>query len=394
MAKKKITEGLKKANALRQKRATDIADWQSALNDAVKPENPRRRKLLAVYERILLDCRLHGMIDQRKLKIKGHPFGLVDTEGKVNEELDALFRQKWFREFLDYTLDALFYGHSLFEFSFEAESIVLDLIPRAHVVPETGEVLQSLDAQSGIQYRDKAFASSVIEVGEKEDLGLLNKAVPMVLYKAFAFALWSEFGELFVMPAKVLYTTTDESKQDQLINSLRELGSATAAIFDKEDRLDYLKNDGANTDVYRNLIADANSELAVLILGQTSTTEEKSYAGSARVHDEVSDDIMQSDKVFVEEVVNNLLLPLLQANGYNTEGYRFAFSMVQNTKEMLGLLEKLLPYYNIDEEWILDKLGVPVTKKQGAFESPELSLNAGGTVKLHANIHNIYNHKH
>lgn len=70
-------------------------------------------------------------------------FKLVDAKGNEDEEAHHFFDQAWFKQMLEYALDANLWGHSLIELG----DLTTDgdgcpyytdvkLIPRKHIIPE------------------------------------------------------------------------------------------------------------------------------------------------------------------------------------------------------------------------------------------------------------------
>ena len=110
-------------------------------------------------------------------------------------------------------LDARAFGHSVVELSTDNEGRLAEtLIPRTHVVPEKGYILIQESDTKGIAYRDtKEYGMWILEFGARHDYGLLNKAVPHVLFKKFAEACWSELCEIYGVPPRYLKTDTSDS---------------------------------------------------------------------------------------------------------------------------------------------------------------------------------------
>ena len=104
---------------------TDIATYKSAVTSAESLINPNRKQLLTIYKNIELDAHLTAAVSQRKNLTLSKDFE-VYVNDEENEDLEVIINQKWFRDFLDYSLDSVFYGYSLIQF----DSILMMLLRR------------------------------------------------------------------------------------------------------------------------------------------------------------------------------------------------------------------------------------------------------------------------
>ena len=129
----------------------DIGIWRDAVNSAESITNPQRTELLRTYKDVILDSHLTAAITQRKKLTLAKKFE-ISIDGVDNKELTKLVKTAWFRDFLDLSLDSIFYGHSLIQFGdvtdtgFES----VDLVPREFVKPESHLVTQNrFDSEGG-----------------------------------------------------------------------------------------------------------------------------------------------------------------------------------------------------------------------------------------------------
>jgi phage gp29-like protein len=75
------------------------------------------------------------------------------------------------------------------------------------------------------------------------------------------------------------------------------------------------KGGGDPHQIYGSLIDKCDAAISKTILSQTGTTDEKAYSGSAKVHGDTEADIIFSDKLDIEAVVNKELIPRMQKIG-------------------------------------------------------------------------------
>ena len=216
--------------------------------------------MLNLYDDVVLDGHISGLIEHSKLeKLLAQEFRVIDIKsGETDEELTDKLQAHWFFKFLEYSLDSRWYGHSLIEF----EQISADLVstpivvPRCHVVPEFGVYLKQLSDSKGIAYRDTPFMNYLVEVGDNNNLGLLNKAAPHFLYKKNASIAWSEYTELFGMPIRIGKTNTKDNEDlNRMEAMLKDLGSAAYGVFKEREEIEFVEsNRGDAYNVYDKLI--------------------------------------------------------------------------------------------------------------------------------------------
>jgi phage gp29-like protein len=86
-------------------------------------------------------------------------------------------------------------------------------------------------------------------------------------------------------------------------------------VLSKDDELTFEGDARSDISMYQNLNEYCDKSISKILLGQTGTTDEKSFSGSAGVHKEILDSIIRSDREFIESVVNSELVPKLQTLG-------------------------------------------------------------------------------
>lgn len=305
----------------------DINRWRSALTQAENPEQPNRTALYQLYDDLVLDNHLNAAMATRRQHVLSAEFELEGPSGNKEEGKDWLQRE-WFYRFMRHALDSLFYGHSLVEFAPKRgeEFSDLRLIPRSNVIPETGMIkTKHTERKGSFSYRDSKYQNYLIELGSPEDLGLLAKAAPNVLWKKVAQSAWSEYAELFGMPLRVGKTNTSDAQRfEQLEEMLKNMGSAAYAVFDETEEVEFVESKQQDAwQVFDRLVERCNTEISKLILGQTMTADAGSSYSQAQVHEHVMGAYTASDKRFLAFVINAQLMPFLLRHGYPLDGLRF-----------------------------------------------------------------------
>jgi phage gp29-like protein len=344
----------------------DIKKWRSAVTSAESVQNPSRSTLYDLYAELLLDAHLQSVLEKRRTAVMNVPV-TFRTDGDIDEELEMLIQSPWFSRMIADVLDTKFWGHTLLQFRKDGVFIDYDLIPRKHVMPERGIVKLNQNDSTGLPYRDGAIPG-VMEVGSRTDLGLLCQAAPWVIYKRNCMGDYAQYAELFGMPIrKGTYDGYDEIARQKLLNDLAEMGSAGVFVHPEGTSVDFVESTqkGGSNEVYTGLINIANAEISKLILGNTLTTDvgQSGTQALGTIHREVEEQIMQSDRRFVTEVLNYHLSDVLTAFGYNLENGEFAFQDEESIplKDQIDVLVKArnelkLP---ISDDHLYETLGIP-----------------------------------
>lgn len=323
---------------------TDLAKYRNAVNSAENIHQPFRYNLYQLYNQTVLDAHVTSVITQRKNLTLQKEFYVYNADGTENEEKTKLIRTKWFYEYLDLALDSMFWGHSLIQF----EDIIdmngieqfkcVDLIPRIYVKPELHIVTQDYASFTGKDYLEKPYSTWCISVGKPKDLGLLLKITPLQIWKKNALGAWAEFTEKFGSPVRILKSDDkDDNTQRAQKDMMQNMGNSLWLILGKDDDYQILPN--GTTDAYQvfdMMIQRCNSEISKLVLGQTGTTDEKSFVGSAEVHERIMESYAWSDEIFIKGINNYQLIPMLNNLGFGLDG---CYIGVEHDEE-LDLIEK------------------------------------------------------
>lgn len=336
----------------------DIADWQSAIRSAESVTRPRRLRLLELYQNILSDAFLFSLINKRTLACLSDPILFLNDDRSVNDEVSELLQQTWFSHIVQWISESIYYGFSLIELNPKTQTF--HLIPRAHVLPEQSKILFYPLGEDGIDYTKPPYNQYMLFVGNPKNLGLLMQACPIVLYKRGSLADWATFCEIFGMPIRE-YTYNPNNPQAKLEaeRAAKEAGAAAYIVTPEGSQLKLHNGiNGTGNDVYERFRLAMNEELSILILGQSMTTTNGSSRSQAEVHERQQELIIKSDRNYIENTLNEVVLPLLQAHGIiNAKGY-FAYE----SKERITIddIVKLGNLYKIPASYISDRFGIEI----------------------------------
>lgn len=358
----------------------DIASWQSAIRASVNIDTPRRARLQNLYSDIMLDAHLTSQIELRRQKLLSTP-GVLKRDGQIDEQYTDLIANSQWRVKLDtYAFDSELFGTTVIEFITNKEgNLDVMLIPRTNVVPEQGLILLKEDDTKGIEYRNvREYGTWLLEFGNTSNLGLLNKAVPHVLFKKFAQACWSELCEIYGIPPRVLKTNTQDPEMLARGEAMmRDMGSASWWLIDTDENFEFAQGVSTNGDVYKNLINLCQNELSLLING--AIVGQDTVNGN-RSKEEVSiglmDTVGDADKRRMEGYWNGIIMPALVRIGILPEGLRYEYQPQENSEKLFDQTHKILQYMDVDPAWVKDKFGIEVLGMRKATPPNTLSVGS------------------
>lgn len=351
----------------------DIADWRAAWQLAINVDNPNRQRLYDIYRDVAVDLHLSGCIEQRRGFVMSRSFKLVNESGDEDETAKHYFDQSWFKQLLRLCHDSLWFGHSLIELGELTQDgdgcLSYDgvrLIPRKHVIPEYHRCVQNVgdDWTSGIDYHERPYSDWLIEAGQSDDLGLFLKAAQQTIPKKNALAFWDAFAEIFGMPMRVAKTTTRDPKEwRRLEQMIQEAGSNLGMVTGMETEVQFVESGkGDAFNVYDKRIDRANSELSKLTIGQTMTIEDGSSLSQSETHLQVFENLVESDRDMLRDIVNNQLIPRMIKHGFPLKGLRFEWddAVDYTPEQQINYETMILNNFEVDPSYFADKYGMPV----------------------------------
>lgn len=349
----------------------DATKFNIALQAAESPMYPNRFLLMQTYQQIVLDGQVQSAMLQRKSKILCKKFMVYGPDGECDETKTELFNQKWFYDFQSLSLDSIFWGFSCVQFGaiINDKYSSVELIPRIYVVPEFSLVrTNTATVTEGKHFDEAPYNNWCIGVGEKRDLGLMMYLAPYVIWKKNAMAAWAEFAEVFGSPIRVGKTDVrDEMTRKNMENMLKNMGVASWAVLDLNDNIELMQ--ASRTDAYAvfdKMVERCNSEISKIILGQTGTTDEKAYSGSANIHEGVAAMIAKQDTLKMQFIIEDQLVPMMIRNGFDLAGCTFKY----DDSESLPLIEQakidasFMPYVKFENEYLEQKYGIDLMDQE------------------------------
>lgn len=324
---------------------TSLKLWKEAVQAAENPLRPDRLFLYTMYNQIMEDDMLLAQVRTARFNVQMGDF-YIARNNEEDEETTKFFDTTWFFQYLEWAVDTELFGHSLIEFSFDKDGNIseIELLDREHVRPETGIIVLETSDSEGIPYREFMNHFNLVEIGSKKDLGLLKPVSKSIIRKDYNITDWGRSNERFGMPFVVARTATrDENELDEKEHMLRNFGSNGFAILDDADQLDFLESKGSSSGNGHMTFKDMNdyldSSVAILINGQTGTTEEQAYVGSAEVHERTLNKYTLARMRKIQYQINDRLIPFLLQKGLPLDHCEFRFRELDKKEQNLDISE-------------------------------------------------------
>lgn len=350
----------------------DVADWKWAQMLATATQYPKNYLLQDVFSDVANDALLSSQINNRREQTISAPFEMVTQDLKVDDKMTALLAQITpLTDIMGHIWDSEWYGYSLVELSNDDNNIQqAKLINRRNVVPQKGRFYPDTSLNTFINYRDNTeYGKSILEFNA-DSVGLLNKSVPHILFKKFAQSCWSELCEIYGIPPRVMKTeTNDPAMLNRAESMMKDMGAAAWFIIDRTEEFQFAQGVNTNGDVYANLISLCNNEISMLTSGAIIGQDTKN-GSNAKEKTSLSllDRLAEADKRMTEMYMNSIVIPAFIRMGWlPSTTSRFRFSAVENTDALWEYTQALLPYKEVDNDFIEEKFGIKIKDKPLGF---------------------------
>jgi hypothetical protein len=342
----------------------DIRDWVDGLKNAEYVYQPNRRLLYDIYSRVILDPHLSGLIDKRVMAVSNKVVRYV-KDNKEIEGIRPFIKSKVFRDIVKEIMLSKMWGISGMEF-IPGQKVNFEGIPRKHIKPNMGLITVDQNGIDGYAYAD---ISNIWVVGDRNDLGLLVKVTPFVLWKQGNMADWAQFVELFGQPVRVArYDGYDVKTQMELKRALDEAGSSLALMIPKQAEFQILDGKTTNGDgSLQNTLKDAcNEEMSVCILGNTETTKSSKSSGYAQsdTHHKEQLEVTKSDIMDVTNYLNDdRFTAILKSYGLPVQdGGLFEFQKEVNLSELQDRIKidmQVAQRVPVGDDYFYETYGIP-----------------------------------
>lgn len=345
-----------------------------------------RSRLIDLYEACLQqDAHIRAVIETLESQILGDRYMLarINEKGKYIKDVPETqkIQGSQFDKIIKGIVEAKLYGYTLLEIMPELDPktgklAIVNLIERRNVLPDQQRVVK----RQGIWLPNWDLTSStyqgnyvLINTGE---LGLFSATTPLILAKKFTLANYVNFGCTYGQPI-IHGKTVSESNTDRkrLANEIANAAQNKIIVTGIEDEVEIKTFTMSNSEkIYTGLIDFANAEVSNLIVGSESVAGKmQSYVGSTKAHQDVFRDRIEVYRRFIENMMNEEIIPRLVAMGYIKPGLEFKYSnrIEMNNEDRIKLYSLITDKYEVSSDEIEKEFGINVGK--------QLNVMSGGS---------------
>jgi hypothetical protein len=360
----------------------DVLTWKNAMAMAENVENPKMFPYYNLVKDMLLDAHTTSQITNRKYKTTSANFSIQKANGETHEELTRqLQKSVWFNEIISHILDSEYFGYTLIEFNRgNDDSVEVALIPRQNVIPQKGIVLKDYTDDKGLDYRNaNEYGTWLLDFGKAGDLGIINQAIPHILFSRFAQSCWSELCEIYGIPPRVMKTNTrDRQALARAEKMMTDMGAAAWFIIDETEQFEWATNGvPATGEVYDGLINRCENSISLLLSGAIIGQDTRyGSRGKEMSSQDILQDLVDADQTMVEQYMNDKVLPALYAIGVlPEEDLSLVYDQAEDLGELWTRTKEILPYKEVSDDWIKEKFGIEVIGNKAPTTPQKLSLD-------------------
>lgn len=246
-------------------------------------------------------------------------------------------------------LDAVLYGYQPLEVVWGQGRTIASILtkPPEWFVFDMENRIRFLSKQSPmsgeeVDHRKILCATSQASYANPYGEAVLSRCYWPVAFKKGGFRFWLQFAERHGMPwvHGKLPAGRGEDDARRFANDLAAMMSNGVVVTPDDETVQFVATDTrASSELYKAIVDQANSEISAAILGHAGAGE--STPGKLGGDDtglSVRQEVVESDRRMVEEIINQVLAVWMEANAFGGEPPRFV--LYQEEEVDLALAER------------------------------------------------------
>lgn len=352
-----------------------------------------RGPLIDLYEAcVQQDAHLRAVLETVESQIIGERYMLAkqNERGKYIKDVEETkkIQGSQFTKIIRGIVESKWYGYTLLEILPDVSDMTgklaeVNIIERRNVLPSQLRVVQRQGQWTpGWDLYDRKYMRNYVLIDTGE-LGLFSATTPIILAKKFTLANYVNFSHTYGQPI-IHGKTESESTQDRqrLAQSIANAAQNKIIVTGLNDSVDVKTFSTSNSEhIYSSLIEFANMEVSNLIVGSESMAgATQSYVGSTNAHQDIFRERVEMYRNYIENVMNEEIVPRLVAMGYLKDGLEFKYSnrVEMNNKDKISLYSFITDKYEVSADEIEKEFGIIVGKQINAFSFGGVSGGVGG----------------
>lgn len=351
-------------------REKTIDDWIMSVTSATDPDDPRRGLLYRFYQSLYNDEHLQTTIDNRVLPVQQAEFNLVDDNDNEDREAKKLLDRPWYHQLIRICFLHQLQGVSLADISHLDDNLEIshvEEVPMSNYIPQQMIIVKEESDKTGWSYKDGALEPYYVQFGNAWALGMLNELAVIILAKKLGLGSWMNYIEKYgIPPVFVTSDRQDKKRLDELFEMMQDFRNNFFAVLSGNEKVEYGKEAGGNTtNAFLPLEERCDNQISKRLLGQTGTTENGAWEGTAEVHERVEKSRHEYDKMIFQFYFNYIIIPKLVKISpvYKPlERLKLKWDDTESLSitEYIEAINKLAYTFEFDHEEVAKKTGLPI----------------------------------
>ena len=337
-----------------------------------------RARIIDLYEACAeQDAHLSAVLETLESQIVGERYMLAkqNDKGKYIKDIEETkkIQGSQFTKIIKGIVESKLYGYTAIEIMPDTDPRTgklkeVNIIERRNVLPDQKRVVRrqgqwspNWDLTAPQYYLNYVLIDS-------GNLGLFAATTPLILAKKFTLANYVNFSHTYGQP--IIHGKTEsevQSDRKRLANEIASAAQNKVIVTSLNDEIDIKAFTMSNSEkVFTSLIEFVNKEVSDLILGSESMAgAQQSYVGATMAHQDIFRDRVKVYREYIEDVMNEEILPRLVAMGYIKPGLEFKYSkhLEMANEDQIKLYDFLTDKYEVAPEEIDKMFGVVVGKQ-------------------------------
>jgi hypothetical protein len=337
-----------------------------------------RSRLIDLYEACLQqDAHIRAVIETLLSQILGDRYMLarINSKGKYIKDVAATqkIQGSQFDKIIRGIVEAKLYGYTLLEIlpyinPKTGKLAEVNIVERRNVLPDQYTVVKRQGHWlPNWNLNNPVYNKNYILV-HTGDIGLFSATTPLILAKKFTIANYVNFSHTYGQPI-IHGKTVSESNSDRkrLAADIANAAQNKVIVTGLEDEIDIKTFTMSNSEkIYTSLIEVVNSEVSNMILGSESMAGGmQSYVGSTKAHQDIFRERIEVYRRFIENIMNEEIVPRLISFGYIEKGLEFKYSnrIEMNNEDRIKLYGLITDKYEVAADEIEKEFGIIVGKQ-------------------------------
>jgi len=354
---------------------------QSQVTRGVVLDN--RGQLMDLYEAcVQQDAHLSAVLETVESQIIGERYMLArqNERGKYIKDVEETkkIQGSQFDKIIRGIVESKWYGYTLLEIMptinpMTGKLAEVNLIERRNVAPSQRRVVQRQGQWSPGWDLDSAKYASNYCLIDTGSLGLFSATTPLILAKKFTLANYVNFSHTYGQP--IIHGKIESENNMDRKRFAQDIANAAqnkVVVTGLNDAVDIKTFTMSNSEhIYSSLIDFVNKEVSNLIVGSESMAgETQSYVGSTTAHQDIFRERIEVYREYIENVMNEEILPRLVAMGYIKAGLEFKYAnrVEMSNKDKINLYSFITDKYEVGADEIEKEFGIVVGKQFNAIE--------------------------